>query len=116
MKTIEKELDRLVQMLHLGQRCRICGCNAEATHHIVGRANPLLRYNPANLMPVCNFCHRRIHDNGLDAFEYMDERKATYLKKAKNKSYKDVLTFDLRMSEEEYFKRCKEILTELLLT
>ena len=115
MKAIEKELDRLVQMMHLGRRCGICGCNAEAIHHIVGRANPLLRYDPLNLLPVCTFCHRRIHDAGLDVSEFISNTRWEYLQDAKNKSYKDFLTFKVQMSEEEFLKKCKMLITAILL-
>lgn len=115
MKTAEKKLDRLVQMLHLGRRCAMCGCNAEAVHHIVGRANTLLRYAPINLMPVCTFCHRRIHDVGIDISDYLKDGVYDTLMRYKNKSYKDMLTFELKMSEEEWLEECGKTLTKLIL-
>lgn len=115
MKAIEKELDRLVQMLHLGQRCHICGYhNAEAVHHIIGRANQLLRYDVVNLLPVCNSCHRKIHDNGLDVSDYIDSIRWNYLQRVKNESYRDILTFELQMSEDEYLRWCKRTLKTLI--
>ena len=115
MKAIEKELDRLVQMLHLGQRCHVCDCvMADAVHHIVGRSNPLLRYDIVNLLPVCHSCHRDIHDRGLDVSECIGEVRWNYLQKLKNRSYRDVLTFDMQMSEDEYFKWCKKTLIDVM--
>lgn len=115
MKAIEKELDRLVQMLHLDRRCAICGCPAEAVHHVVGRSNRLLRYALMNLVPVCYFCHRRIHDGKVDIEDYLKPGVMEKLESYKQKSYKDMLLFELRLSEGEWFKECKKALKESIL-
>ena len=111
MKAIQKELDKLVQMLCIDHRCDICGCRAaEAVHHIIGRSNDLLRYDFSNLLPVCYECHRNIHDKGLEVSKYIHPDRWQYLQQIKNKSYKDVLTFDLGMSEAEFLKDCRSTL------
>jgi hypothetical protein len=114
MKPIEKELDKLVQMLCINSRCRICGRKAEAMHHIIGRANKLLRYDLLNLMPVCYDCHRRIHDEGLDISKYMSYEIWQYLQNIKNKSYRDLLIFDLHQTEDEFLKNSRNHLKRTL--
>ena len=114
MKPIEKELDRLVQGLRKNQRCHICGVRqATAVHHIIPRANDLLRYDPVNLLPVCYDCHRDIHDRGLDVSAYSHLGRWQYLQEARNQSYKNVLTFELGMSEDEFLQYCRRRLKEL---
>ena len=114
MKAIEKELDKLVQGLCKNQRCHICGVRrATAVHHIIGRANKMLRYDPVNLLPVCNDCHSQIHDKGLEVSAIIPKEQWRYLQQIKNQSYKDVLTFELGMSEDEFLRDCKKRLREL---
>jgi hypothetical protein len=115
MKAIEKELDRLVQQLHKGQICRVCKKeDAIAMHHIIGRANPMLRYDLINLLPVCFDCHGMIHDEGLDAFRFISKEQVQYLKQVQNESYKDFLIFEVQMTEDEYLKQCRKTLKSLL--
>lgn len=115
MKEIEKELDRLVQELHKNQRCHICRfADATAIHHIIGRRNKLLRYDLVNLLPVCYSCHSKIHDMGLDVSQFIPSKQWQYLQQIKNKSYKDILTFELGMTEEEYLKQCRQTLKRVM--
>jgi hypothetical protein len=115
VKAIEKELDRLVQQLCANHRCHVCGCRqATAIHHIIGRANKILRYSPINLLPVCDECHRDIHDKNLDVSSYMHKDRWLYLQKVKNLSYKDILTFELGMSEDEFLQDRKKMLKKML--
>lgn len=115
MKAIEKELDRLVQTLCINHYCHICGThNAEAIHHIIGRANKVLRYDFTNLLPVCHECHRKIHDTGLDVSKYVLPERWQYLQQIKNKSYKDLLVFELGQTEDEFLKACKAQLIKVL--
>lgn len=115
MKAIEKELDRMVQQLCVDHRCHVCGCRqATAIHHIIGRANKTLRYGFINLLPVCEECHRDIHDRGLDVSAYIHKDRWLYLQKVKNLSYKDILTFELGMSEDEFLQDCKKMLKKML--
>lgn len=109
MKQIEKELDKLVQMLCINHYCHVCGKhNAEAIHHIIGRANKVLRYDFVNLLPVCHECHRKIHDTVLDVLKYVTPERWQYLQEIKNKSYRDLLIFELGQTEDEFLKYCKE--------
>ena len=115
MKAIEKELDRLVQGLCKNHRCHVCGVRpATAIHHIIGRANKMLRYDIVNLLPVCNECHRDIHDKGLDVSAYLHKGRWQYLQEVKNQSYKEILTFELCMTEDEFLRDCKRRLKELV--
>lgn len=112
---MNKDLDRLVQQLCTNHRCYICGiARATAIHHIIGRANPLLRYDIVNLLPVCEACHRKIHDKNLDVSKYIPKEQWQYLQQIKNQSYKDILTFELQLSEKEFLARCKKTIKELL--
>ena len=113
-KAITKELDKLVQGLSKNQRCHVCGLrNATEVHHIITRGNDLLRYDPANLLPICGDCHKAIHDRGLDVSAYLRKDRWNYLQRTKNQSYKNMLTFELGMSEDEYFRWCKKTLKDL---
>lgn len=115
MKPIEKELDYLVQQFCENRRCQICGIHkAEAIHHIIGRANKVLRYDFINLLPVCNACHRKIHDEGLDISKYITPTRWQYLQQVKNKSYRDLLIFEYGMTEDEFLKSSKAQLKEKL--
>lgn len=112
MKEIEKELDRLVQRLSNGRRCCVCGGMATETHHIIGKQTPLQRYDLVNFAYVCRDCHRDIHDKGVKVPIFAVQKD--YLESLRNKSYKDFLTFEVKMSETEYLKWCKNIFTNLL--
>ena len=115
MKAIEKELDRMVQELHKNQRCHICGAySATEIHHIISRKDKMLRYDITNLLPVCHTCHMKIHDKGLNVFEYIPKEQAQYLMQVKNESYKDFLTFEMQMTEDEWLKQCKETLKRVM--
>ena len=83
-------------------------------HHIIGRSNKLLRYDIINLLPVCFDCHRMIHDEGLDALEYIPTVQAEFLKDVKNISYKNFLIFVVNKTEDEYLKQCRKTLKSLL--
>jgi len=67
---IEKELDKLVQTACLSQKCRVCGKPAECGHHLIGRADKMLRYDAVNIMPLCYECHRLIHDGKINQWDY----------------------------------------------
>lgn len=113
MKNIEKELDRLVQMLHLGQRCWVCGKPAECVHHIISRRNKLFRYDLINLQPLCFNCHRLVHDGKIDVYDYIPSYQKEYIETYKNTLYKDYL-FELNYTEDEYLKVCKKALLKVL--
>jgi len=116
LKAIEKELDKLVQTVCHKQYCRICAKKdgvlrtAEATHHIIGRANKMLRYDIINLMPVCLEHHRQIHDGKINQWDYIDTDIAEYLREVKNASYKDFLIKIANQTNDEYLKECRDVL------
>ena len=60
-----------------GARCERCHGLAEHTHHKIGRQHKDANL-PANLMPVCDLCHRWIHAHPAEAREqgYMGSRLA----------------------------------------
>lgn len=109
MKPIKKELDRLVQQLSHNHLCHICRKPSTEIHHIISRANPLLRYNFPNLLPVCYDCHRAIHDDKIDLEKRLPAEIWNYLQDVKNKSYKDYLLY-IGKTEDEYLKEQREIL------
>lgn len=118
---MEKELDRLVQALADTQYCHICAKRhkglrkAEAIHHIIGRANKMLRYEIANLLPVCYDCHRAIHDGKIKQEDYINPVIWRWLNQVKNQSYKDYLLFEMGgITKQEHLKRCKQTITSQL--
>lgn len=107
MKAIEKELDKLVQMACLNQKCRVCGKPAECGHHLIGRANMMTRYDAINIMPLCYICHGLIHDGKIDQWDYCTTVQHEFLNIAKNMSYKDFLIFVAKKPESEYLQDLK---------
>lgn len=108
MKNIEKQLDRLIQQACHNQRCHICRINfATAMHHIITRARKLFRYDIVNIIPVCNECHRKIHDQGLKVQNYIPKEQWEYLLDHKNDDYKDWLIQNGK-TEDEYLYECKK--------
>lgn len=108
MKPIEKELDKLVQLVCLNQRCRVCGKPAECGHHLIGRANPMTRYDIRNIMPLCYDCHREIHDGKINQWDYCSKERKEFLSIIKRNSYKDFLLFVAQQTESQYLKGLKE--------
>lgn len=114
MKSIEKELDRLVQQLSENRRCYICRTkNSSEVHHLIGRSNPLLRYELANLIPICARCHRAIHDGKINQENYINPTRWQWLQENKNKSFKDYL-LGLGLTKQEYESQCKKKIKSLL--
>ena len=107
MKPIEKQLDKLVQIASLNKKCAVCGKPAECYHHLIGRANPMTRYDPINLLPVCYDCHRDIHDGKVNDWAYIDTDRKELLTELKKMSYKDFLIFIAKKNENEYLKEIK---------
>lgn len=108
MKTIEHQLDKIVQAASHNERCVVCKKPAECYHHLIGRANPMTRYDPVNLMPVCFDCHRDIHDGRVNDWAYIDEERKELLHELRNMSYKNFLIFVANETETEYLKEVKE--------
>lgn len=107
MKPIEKQLDKLVQIASSNHKCVVCGKPAECYHHLIGRANPMTRYDRVNLLPVCYDCHRDIHDGKVNDWDYVSEEKKELLNELKKMSYKDFLIFVACQTESEYLKTLK---------
>ena len=61
-----------------------------------------------NFAYVCRDCHRDIHDKGVKVPMFASRKD--YLESLRNKSYKDFLTFEMQMTEDEWLKQCKETL------
>lgn len=115
MTNAEKELDRLVQRLADHQYCRACAKisgirkQAECVHHAITRANMMLRYEIANLYPLCLECHRKVHDGQIDQKDFIDPTVWEWLNKVKNQSYKDYLLHELGgITKQEHLKQCKK--------
>lgn len=98
-KTIEKLellLDCYFQKLSNNKKCYYCGKKAQASHHVVRRANKVYRWDPANALPVCFVCHSKIHDGNLKEPELNLPRKFVkeYLLE-RCLGYKEFLTLNL---------------------
>lgn len=63
---LRKKADRLLQKKYTFGFCEVCGLTrAHCCHHVVykSRSN-YLRYNPENLVRICNSCHDLHHRTG----------------------------------------------------
>ena len=114
MKTIERQLDKLVQLESLNHNCVVCKKKkitkkAECYHHLIGRANPMTRYDPINLLPVCYDCHMDIHQGKVNDWDYVDKDREECLRELQRMSYKDFLIFVAKKTETEYLRELKEI-------
>ena len=104
------KLDRLYpQLLRVNPKCRFCGREAHAIHHIIGRANLLLRYDLNNLIPICDDCHRLVHDKGIEMF--IPPLRMYYLNTMKNIQFQDYL-LSHNLTREEFFKQKETELKE----
>lgn len=108
MKAIKKELDKLVQEASHGKRCRICGQPAVCFHHVVRRDDDMCRYDPVNLMSVCQHCHNEIHAGHINEKQYLSDEEKEFLNDLKKMSYKDFLIFVAQQTEDEYLKGLKK--------
>ena len=109
MKAIEKQLDKILQAASYGKRCAVCKKPADCYHHIIGRANPMTRYDPINLLPVCYDCHRDIHDGKVNDWDYVPAEIQELLRELQRMSYKNFLIFVAHQTETEYLKELKEL-------
>ena len=53
----KKRADAEITRIYKGRQCLICGSTPCVPHHIVGRANGLLRHDTCNIIPLCNEHH-----------------------------------------------------------
>ena len=114
MSSLEDSLDKLVQELSHGKRCRVCGCMASETHHIIPRANKVLRYDPKNFMYLCHDCHQKFTDEKLKEENYSFKEDWNYFQTMRWMNYKDFLLFEKGMTKEEYLKERRKVLRDLL--
>lgn len=83
-----KALDVLVQLWSCQQRSAYdIRLNAEAGHHVVKRANELLRWDIKNIMPLTYEEHGLIEQHKIS----VDWKHQHYLDEMKNKSFKQEL-------------------------
>lgn len=110
-------LDNLYPKLRIGRKCSNPNCNNPAVHvhHCIRRDNHILRYDLANLLPVCNDCHSAIHDKGLydRGMDWLDEDRKAYLNKFKYVVLKDFL-LQTGQTEDEFYANQKRLLMEAI--
>lgn len=108
MTNWEQKLDRLYPKLRIGRKCANPACNRQALHchHIVRRNVDLLRYDVNNLLPLCEECHRQIHDEGLynRGMDFIDEGRRAYLRRMKNIDFKQYL-LELNITKDDFFRQ-----------
>lgn len=108
-----KKLDALYPKLSIGRRCHFCGKKAEQQHHIRSRSNLLLRYDLNNLLPICNDCHRYIHDKSLNLDLYISVFRMEYLNKMSQIQFQDWL-LKHGLTREDFFKQKEQELKEAI--
>lgn len=65
-KKIAHILDVTIQQLSSKKKCFYCGTTKNVVgHHLIRRQNTLYRWDLNNILPVCVYCHRKIHDGLL---------------------------------------------------
>lgn len=106
-------LDKMVQELSHGKRCRVCNGIATETHHIIPRANYTLRYDPKNFMYLCHSCHQKFTDEKLSEEDYCSREVWNYLQTMRWVDFKDFLLFEKGMTKDEFLRDCKKKLKEL---
>lgn len=84
----------------------MCDNISHHVHHIIRRDNILLRYDVNNLLPLCEKCHRQIHDNGMynRGMDFLDEQTQAYLLRMKNVDFKQYL-LELGITKEDFLKQ-----------
>ena len=117
MTNWEQKLDRLYPKLRIGRKCANPACNHQAAHmhHIVRRNVDLLRYDVNNLLPLCEECHRQIHDEGLynRGMDFVDEQRRDYLQRMKNVDFKQFL-LELNITKDDFFaQKERELLANI---
>ena len=107
------KLDRLYPKLQNKMKCHFCGKPSSQIHHIITRANILLRYDLTNLLPVCDDCHRLIHDKGLNVEFFLPPARWLYLQKMKNIQFQDYL-LGHGLTRDDFFKQKEKELKEAI--
>lgn len=80
VKNSADQLWSLIVRARAGNRCEHCPRTADYAqihaHHVVGRQNHRLRYEPRNGVSLCAGCHRWVHDDPI-AFTHWFEGDRT---------------------------------------
>lgn len=65
LSTLRRKADKLLQEFYTQGNCLVCNEPASCVHHYVpkGQSNNL-RYDPPNLIPICQGCHFKHHTVG----------------------------------------------------
>jgi len=95
VKSVRNQCDKLLTPLikKMFPRCLLCGKDTEVAHHHVHKSKSTrLRYEPDNLIPLCNSCHLALHMNesyhasrivekrGLEWFRELEKKKNEIVK------------------------------------
>jgi hypothetical protein len=106
-KKNQKDCDKLITPLakKLNPKCLLCGAPTQVGHHHVHRSKSLiLRYDPDNIISLCNSCHFKLHFNesywaskiveikGMEWFKKLDRRKNEIIKPDYEKIYTKLST------------------------
>lgn len=78
VKSVKKSCDKLwSELVRAGGHCERCGATSEDSqlhaHHVYGRNNHRLRWEPRNGVCLCARCHRYFHDNPLEFANWFRE-------------------------------------------
>ena len=82
-QTLKKKLDKAIQLARPDGYCEVCGERAEVLHHFIQKSkSEALRYEPKNLIHLCNSCHYKHHTLGdpTIAIAIKDKRGAEWYK------------------------------------
>jgi hypothetical protein len=81
VSSVKKSCDRLwSEIVRAGGECERCGRTSEESqlhaHHVYGRNNHRLRFEPRNGVCLCARCHRWTHDNPLMYADWFQSHRA----------------------------------------
>lgn len=112
MKSIEHELDRLVQDWASRQKSMYSGKRGCVGHHIYSRSNKLLRWDLRNIAPLTMEEHRLLHDGKI--YLEIDYDTQQYLEKMMLMQFKDYLLFNNLTEKEFYIRERLKLKKELM--
>ncbi len=62
---LRSRADRLYFQYYLKENCEVCNCQVQQLHHFFSKSiYGHLRYDPDNLISLCNSCHFKLHHHG----------------------------------------------------
>lgn len=90
-----KILDDLLTVIAKNQRSVISGATPAEPHHIIGRANQLLRWDLNNILWVTRAEHILLHSGVLKIENYVTQKRMGYLrdKKIESLTWKPTIEF-----------------------